>query len=99
MADSRMAANRRRGGGGRQAYVVAARIDGDGDKKDGDKKTATKGGGAARHPVGELYERLPHRRVGGLRLGLMHGRPSADEKDAVMAAFQAARWMFWCRPR
>ena len=28
--------------------------------------------------------------MSGLRIGLMHGRLSADDKDAVMAAFRAA---------
>ena len=73
---------------GRQAYVVASRIDGDDrtvDEKDG-KKT----GGPPATTVVELFERLGHGPLSGLRLGLMHGRLSADEKDAVMAAFRAA---------
>ena len=37
----------------------------------------------------ELFERLRRGPLAGLRLGLMHGRLSADEKDAVMAAFRA----------
>ena len=37
----------------------------------------------------ELLEHLRHGPLSGLRLGLMHGRLSADEKDAVMAAFRA----------
>lgn len=72
---------------GRQAYVVAARIDGNGDKKDGDKDGKEAGPPAT--PVGELYERLRTGALAGLRLGLMHGRLSADEKDAVMSAFRA----------
>jgi ATP-dependent DNA helicase RecG len=39
--------------------------------------------------VEELFERLGRDQLAGLRLGLMHGRLSADEKDAVMAAFRA----------
>ena len=39
--------------------------------------------------VVELLEHLRHGPLSGLRLGLMHGRLSADEKDAVMAAFRA----------
>ena len=39
--------------------------------------------------VVELFEHLRHGPLSGLRLGLMHGRLSADEKDAVMAAFRA----------
>ena len=37
----------------------------------------------------ELFEHLRHGPLSGLRLGLMHGRLPADEKDAVMAAFRA----------
>uniref|UniRef100_UPI003F9B4465 ATP-dependent DNA helicase RecG n=1 Tax=Mycobacterium sp. TaxID=1785 RepID=UPI003F9B4465 len=68
---------------GRQAYVVAPRIDdtdssGQGEKDE--RPSAT---------VEELFERLGRDQLAGLRLGLMHGRLSADEKDAVMAAFRA----------
>ena len=68
---------------GRQAYVVASRID-ETDKSSG----ATEDGPPATTVV-ELLERLRHGPLSGLRLGLMHGRLSADEKDAVMAAFRA----------
>ena len=68
-------------GQGRQAYIVASRIDESdkGDEKDG-PPAAT---------VVEMFEHLSHGALSGLRLGLMHGRLSADEKDAVMAAFRA----------
>ncbi len=68
-------------GQGRQAYIVASRIDetDKGDEKDG-PPAAT---------VVEMFEHLSHGALSGLRLGLMHGRLSADEKDAVMAAFRA----------
>jgi ATP-dependent DNA helicase RecG len=72
---------------GRQAYVVAARIDDD-DKParptDGD-------GGPPRKAtsVVELFNRLQTRQLAGLRLGLMHGRLTPEEKDAVMAGFRA----------
>ena len=36
----------------------------------------------------ELIEHLRHGPLAGLRLGLMHGRLPADEKDAVMSAFR-----------
>lgn len=70
---------------GRQAYVVAARIDGNDDKNGSDSRDA----GPPATPVGELYERLRTGALAGLRLGLMHGRLSPDEKDAVMSAFRA----------
>ncbi len=67
---------------GRQAYVVASRID-ESDKTDGDP------GGTPPITVVALFEHLRHGPLAGLRLGLMHGRLPAEEKDAVMAAFRA----------
>ena len=68
---------------GRQAYVVASRID------ETDKGGEGKEAGPPATTVVELLEHLKHGPLSGLRLGLMHGRLSADEKDAVMAAFRA----------
>jgi ATP-dependent DNA helicase RecG len=68
-------------GAGRQAYVVAPRIDeSDEPEKDGSRSSETAEG---------LYARLRSGELANLRLGLMHGRLSADEKDAVMAGFRA----------
>jgi ATP-dependent DNA helicase RecG len=36
----------------------------------------------------KMYEQLRKRDLAGLRVGLLHGRMSADEKDTTMAAFQ-----------
>lgn len=71
-------------GAGRQAYVVASRID-ESDKpgKDDSGPPAT--------TVVELFDRLQRGQLSGLRLGLMHGRLPSDEKDAVMAAFRAGQ--------
>ncbi len=66
---------------GRQAYMVAARI----DEND---KSGAKPVGPPATTVLELYERLRSGPLSGVRLGLMHGRLPADEKDAVMAAFR-----------
>jgi ATP-dependent DNA helicase RecG len=71
-------------GAGRQAYVVASRID------ESDKSDDTKGGPPPT-TVLELYDRLRRGPLAGLRLGLMHGRLPADEKDAVMEAFRAGQ--------
>ncbi len=70
-------------GEGRQAYVVAPRIDDSesGGQNDQDQRPSA--------TVEELYARLGSDELAGLRLGLMHGRLSGDEKDAVMAAFRA----------
>jgi ATP-dependent DNA helicase RecG len=67
---------------GRQAYVVASRID------ENDKKGA-EGNGPPPITVINLIEHLRHGPLAGLRLGLMHGRLQAEDKDAVMADFRA----------
>jgi ATP-dependent DNA helicase RecG len=71
-------------GAGRQAYVVASRID------ENDKPAKDDSGPPATTVV-ELFDRLRRGPLSGLRLGLMHGRLGADEKDAAMAAFRAAQ--------
>lgn len=79
-------------GAGRQAYVVASRIDEDdttGAKGRGKKRDQDREQGPPATTVVELFERLRRGPLSGLRLGLMHGRLSADEKDAAMAAFRA----------
>lgn len=76
---------------GRQAYVVASRIDeNDGaGKESGKKKPAAREAGPPVTSVVELFENLGRGPLSGLRLGLMHGRLPAEEKDAVMMAFRA----------
>ena len=70
-------------GDGRQAYVVASRIDeSDADNKDNE-------GGPPPITVLALYDKLRSGPLSGLRIGLMHGRLPGDEKDAVMSAFRA----------
>jgi ATP-dependent DNA helicase RecG len=75
---------------GRQAYVVASRIDED-DKPATAKKAKkeTKEQGPPPTTVVALLARLQSGPLAAVRLGLMHGRLSADEKDSVMAAFRA----------
>jgi len=68
---------------GRQAYVVAPRID------DSDSSGQAEKDQRPSATVEELYARLGRDQLSGLRLGLMHGRLTGDEKDAVMAAFRA----------
>jgi ATP-dependent DNA helicase RecG len=78
---------------GRQAYVVASRID-ESDKPPGEDQAGgvQSGGGQAVVPIPviTLFEQLHRGPLAGLRLGLMHGRLPAEEKDAVMTAFRAA---------
>ncbi|CAA0131577.1 ATP-dependent DNA helicase RecG [Mycolicibacterium vanbaalenii] len=75
---------------GRQAYVVASRIDED-DTPTSAKKTKkeAKEPGPPPTTVVELFARLQRGPLTGLRLGLMHGRLPSEEKDAVMSAFRA----------
>lgn len=72
---------------GRQSYVVAPRI----DETDETPPAGDQEEGAVRPSATavELYERLRSGPLAGLRLGLMHGRLSSDEKDAVMSAFRS----------
>jgi ATP-dependent DNA helicase RecG len=66
---------------GHQAYVVCPRI--------GDEPAASEDG---RRPPMAVLEVAPLLRDGplaGLRIGVLHGRLPADEKDAVMRAFAA----------
>lgn len=81
---------------GRQAYVVASRIDEDdtlADDKKGTAKAKKSKESFEKGPppvtVVELLARLQRGPLAGSRLGLMHGRLPSDEKDAVMAAFRA----------
>ena len=60
---------------GRQAYVVYPVIEE--GAMEGELKAAIK-----------MYEQLRKREFASLRVGLLHGRMSADEKDATMASFQ-----------
>jgi ATP-dependent DNA helicase RecG len=73
---------------GRQAYVVAPRIDESDESDEPESGDQLSGSRPTETAVG-LYERLRARELANLRLGLMHGRLSADEKDAAMAAFRA----------
>jgi ATP-dependent DNA helicase RecG len=68
---------------GRQAYVVAPRIDETEESEKGQedvRPTETAEG---------LFARLQSGELANLRLGLMHGRLPGDEKDAAMAAFRS----------
>jgi ATP-dependent DNA helicase RecG len=60
---------------GRQAYVLYPVIDE--GAQEGELKAAVK-----------MFEQLRSRELASLHVGLLHGRMSADEKDATMAAFQ-----------
>jgi ATP-dependent DNA helicase RecG len=67
----------------RQVFVVAPRID------DTDESGKGQEGGRPSETAEGLFGRLRSGELANLRLGLMHGRLPADEKDAAMAAFRA----------
>lgn len=65
--------------GGHQAYVVCPRI----SSKDADEDET------APAAAEDVFERLRTQELAGLRIGLLHGRLSSDEKDAIMRRFSA----------
>jgi ATP-dependent DNA helicase RecG len=69
---------------GRQAYVVCPRIGGDDDPAADDELE-----GDSRTPVSvlELAAELSAGPLAGVRLGILHGRLPAEEKEKVMLAF------------
>jgi ATP-dependent DNA helicase RecG len=78
---------------GRQAYVVCPRIGGDGPP-DGEDASANgpeeeEGSEPGRPPIAvlDLAVELAAGPLAGLRLGILHGRLPADEKEKVMLAF------------
>ncbi len=77
---------------GHQAYVVCPRIGmASDDGSDDDAEPGIDTDGARRPPlaVTEVAPLLEAGPLHGLRLGMLHGRLAADEKDAVMRAFAA----------
>ncbi|MEV6656211.1 ATP-dependent DNA helicase RecG [Nocardia fluminea] len=73
-------------GQGRQAYVVCSRIGEDPDAPPVKGKKAEKEGPTTAAAV-EMYETLSAGPLAGVRVGLLHGRLPADEKDHVMRQF------------
>ncbi|WP_278312747.1 ATP-dependent DNA helicase RecG [Lolliginicoccus levis] len=67
---------------GRQAYIVCSRI---GD----DAAAPTAKEGPETTPVLDMHEHLATGPLSGLRVGLLHGRLPADEKDHTMREFAA----------
>jgi len=66
---------------GHQAYVVCPRIGDDASEDDGEKRPPL--------AVTEVAPLLAEGPLHGLRIGILHGRLPADEKDAAMRAFSA----------
>jgi ATP-dependent DNA helicase RecG len=77
---------------GHQAYVVCPRIGGDAAAEDATEPVLA--GTPARRPPIAVLDLAPLLAAGplaGLRIGILHGRLPADEKDAVMREFGAGR--------
>ena len=75
---------------GRQAYVVYPVIEEGAlpPQQSQDRRLPGSPGTGELKAAVKMYEQLRMRDLAGLRVGLLHGRMSADEKDATMAAFQ-----------
>lgn len=76
-------------GQGRQAYVVCSRI---GDDEEGGRTAKGRKAAEEKEPpptqaVLDVFEMLRHGPLASVRVGLLHGRLPADEKDEVMRAF------------
>jgi len=81
---------------GHQGYVVCPRIGGDAAAEDAAAQETLESGeaGSARRPPIAVLDVAPLLTAGelaGLRVGVLHGRLPADEKDAVMRDFAAGR--------
>src|SRR3974390_1029378 len=75
---------------GRQAYVVYPVIEEGAtlpQKAQNQRLPGAPGTGELKAAI-KMHDQLRRRELAGLRVGLLHGRMSADEKDATMAAFQ-----------
>jgi ATP-dependent DNA helicase RecG len=73
---------------GHQAYVVCPRI-GDGPGSDEEAPGADESGRRPPLAVSEVAPLLAEGPLHGLRIGVLHGRLPADEKDAVMRSYAA----------
>jgi ATP-dependent DNA helicase RecG len=77
---------------GRQAYVVCSRIGDDEETAGKSRNGRSKSGdgekeGPTTQAALDVYEMLRGGPLAGVRVGLLHGRLPADEKDQVMRAF------------
>jgi len=76
---------------GHQAYVVCPRVGDSKEAEEADDVEPPEEDGEARRPplaVLEVLPKLAEGELASLRLGLLHGKLPADEKDAVMRAFE-----------
>ena len=69
---------------GAQAYVVAPRIE---SSDSNEKSSESEDDGTASHSVESLYEFLATGPLSALRVGLLHGKLTSEEKDRTMRSF------------
>lgn len=74
---------------GQQAYVVCPLVDDSDDGSELDDVPESERTQAALHSALTTYKRLQERVFKDARVGLIHGRMKAQEKDEVMSAFRA----------
>ena len=73
---------------GAQAYVVAPRIESsDSSEKSSEKSGESENEGRVSHSVESLYEFLSTGPLSALRVGLLHGKLTSEEKDRTMQSF------------
>jgi ATP-dependent DNA helicase RecG len=72
---------------GRQAFVVCPRIGGDDSEGDSPADSAADEGRRPAAAVAEVHPMLAEGPLAGLRVGALHGRMPAEDKEAVMGAF------------
>jgi len=73
--------------GGRQAFVVCSRIDPQDTSPEAVQASAEDESLPPARGVTELYEQLRTGPLSHLRIGMLHGQMSSDDKEAAMAAF------------
>jgi ATP-dependent DNA helicase RecG len=74
---------------GRQAYVVYPVIEGGAEEQPEMEFAAAKAGSKSGLKAAmQMYDELSKKIMPDLRVGLLHGRLNADEKDAIMRRFQ-----------
>ena len=78
---------------GHQAYVVCPRIGGDAAAEDAMSSMDVTDGPPRRPPIAvlDVAPKLSAEALAGLRIGVLHGRLPADDKDSVMRDFAAGK--------
>ena len=72
---------------GRQAFVVAPRVDAGTSENSDDKKPSNGADSEDISSVEAVYDSLRKNTLAEFRIGLLHGRMRAEDKDAAMQAF------------